>query len=288
MADDDLDLFEEFGDDVGLDPEDKKHIQSSNTDWFKGDKNRTYRVALVYFHPLDISVMRAAHKKDPTLSKEQLLELGKKALVKRAEERNKAVDQLGEHEKLHVGRIQFHMTKAYYHEVVKYVVSRLGKDGSDADKVWRSLGDEKTYFTTCIVIYPADKEGEVDRDRLGKGWIVKPWRFASKVYDRLHQVGGSLRSNDLSIATQDLKIKCTNYDFQNFDIDGAGKAIWLKNDKLRDSILAAAIKTYPEVKRPFREMSTADVRIKLGLDSGGGVGDDVSDDDEFDDVLADV
>jgi hypothetical protein len=281
-----IDLFDEFGDDVGLDPEDKKHIQSANTEWFKGDKGRTYRVALLYFHPLEISVMRAAHKKDPTLSKDQLLELGKKALAKRAEERSKAADQLGEHEKLHVGRIQFHKIKAYYHEIVKYVQSRLGLDGTDADKVWNSLGEEKTYFTTCIVIYPTDKDGEVNRDLLGKGWTVKPWRFASKVYERLHQVGGSLRSNDLSIATQDLKLKCTNGDFQNFDIDGAGKAIWLKNDKLRDAILAAALKLYPDVKKPFREMSTADVRIKLGLDSGNS-GDDVSDD-EFDDVLADV
>lgn len=286
MSEDNMDLFEGFGDDVSLDPEDKKHIQSNNTEWFKGEKGRTYRVGLIYFHPLDISVMRAAHKKDPSLTKEQLVELGKKALAKRAEERGKAMDQLGEHEKLHTGRIQFVKTKAYFHDVVKYVVSRLGLDGPDADRVWSSLGDEKTYFTTCLVVYPTDKDGNIVREELGKHWRVKPWRFASKVYERLHQVGGSLRSNDLSIATQDLTLKCTNSDFQNFDIDGAGKALWLKNDNLRDLILAAAVKVYPDVKKPFREMSTADVRIKLGLDSGN-TGTDVSDD-EFNDVLADV
>lgn len=286
MSDETLDLFEGFGDDVGLDPEDKQHIPSNNTEWFKGVKGRVYRAALLYFHPLDISVMRAAYQKDKSLSRAALLEKGKKALANRAEERGKAVDQLEEHEKLHTGKIQFHMTKAYYHEVVKYVVSRKGLDGPDADRVWNSLGEEKTYFTTCIVLYPTDKGGEVIREELSKHWQVKPWRIAPKVYERLHQVGASLRSNDLSISTQDLTLKCTNSDFQNFDIDGAGKALWSRNEKLRDVILAAAVKLYPTVKKPFRELSTADVRIKLGLDSGNS-GEDVSDD-EFDDVLADV
>lgn len=284
---DEMDLFEGFGDDVSLDPEDKQHIQSNRTDWFKAEKGRTYRVALLYFHPLDISIMRAAYKKDKTLTKEQLVELGKKALAKRAEERGKAVDQLGEHEKLHTGRIQFHKTKAYYHDTVKYVVSRRGLDGAEADKVWDMLGEEKNYFTTVIVIYPTDKEGNVDRNALTREWKVRPFKFASKVYERLHQVGASLRSNDLSIATQDLTLKCTNSDYQNFDIDGAGKAVWLKNEKLRDAILAEATKLYGKIKKPFPEMSTADIRLKLGMDSGNA-GEDVSGDDEFDDVLADV
>lgn len=278
MSDENMDLFDGFGDDVGLDPEDKKHIQSGQTEWFKGEKGRTYRVALLYFHPLDISAMRAAHKKDPAMGKEALLEVGKKALAKRAEERSKAVDQLTDADKLHIGRIQFHMTKAYYHEVAKFVASRLGMDGPEADKVWSSLGEEKTYFTTVLVIYPSDRDGTVDKEALVRGSAVKPWRFASKVYERLHQVGGSLRNNNLSIATQDLTLKCTNTDFQNFDIDGAGPALWLKNDKFRDAILTKAIKLYPDIKKPFRELSTADLRIKLGLDAGSGGGEDVSDD----------
>jgi len=286
MSDETMDLFDGFGDDVGLDPEDKKHIQSG-TDWFKGEKGRTYRVALLYFHPLDISIMRAAHKKDPSLTKEALVEMGKKALAKRAEERGKAVDQLTDADKLHIGRIQFHMTKAYYHEVAKFVASRLGMDGPEADKVWSSLGEEKTYFTTVLVIYPTDRDGNVDKDALGRGYAVKPWRFASKIYERLHQVGGSLRNNNLSIATQDLTLKCTNTDFQNFDIDGAGPALWLKNDKFRDAVLAKAVKFYSDIKKPFRELSTADLRIKLGLDAGSGGGEDISDD-EFSGVLDNV
>ncbi len=281
-----MDLFDDFGEDISLDPEDRKHARSSNTEWFRAEKNRTYRVALLYFYPLDISVMRAVLKKKPETTKSELIERGKKALVKRAEERSKAVDQLGEHEKLHMGRIQVVKTKAYFHEITKFVVSRRGLDGPEADKIWDMLGDEKTYFTTVLVIYPTDKNGNLIREDLGKHWRVAPWRFASKVFDRLIQVGASLKSNDLNLATQDLTLKCTNSEFQNFDIDGAGKAVWLKNENLRDQILEAAVKLYPQVRKPFRELSTADVRIKLGVDSGNA-GEDLSDD-EFGDVLSDV
>lgn len=281
------DLFEGYGEDVGLDPEDKKFGGSGKSDWFKGEKGRQYRVALLYFHPLNISAMRAAKKKNPEITRDQLVEVGRKILAKRAEELGKAVDQLGEHEKLHTGRIQFHMTKAYYHEVAKFVPSRLGLDGPEADKVWRSLGDEKTYFTTVVLVYPTVKNGEVDKDRLAKDWEVFPWRFSGKVYDRLHAIRESLASNQLNIATQDIKLKCTNTDYQNFDIDSAGKAIWTTSDKFRDVVLAEAVKLYDKMKKPFKAMSTADLRIKLGLDSGN-VGSDVADDDEFEDVLNDV
>ena len=274
----------DFEDDVSLEPEDKKHAATDRQDWFKGEKGNTYRAAIVYFHPIDIAVMKAAKKKNPEIEREPLLEIGKKTLAKRAEERGKAADQLADHEKLDLRRIQFRKFMAYYKDGVGYVVSRLGKDGKDADKIWVMMGDERKYFTTLLLIYPTTREGEIDKDRLSRGWVIKPWRFSSKVYGRLHQVASGLRSNNLSIATQDLSLKCTNTDFQNFEIDGAGRGMWLKSDKFRDKVLEAAVKLYKELN-PFRELSTADLKNKLGL--GGEVGEDVSDDD-FDDILENV
>lgn len=274
----------DFDEDVGLDPEDKKHAAPDRADRFKGEKGNTYRVALLYFHPINITIMRAAKKKNPEIGREALLEVGNKALAVRAEERGKAVDQLDEHEKLDLRRIQFRKFMAHYKDGVGYVVSRLGKDGKDADKVWKMMGDVRKYFTTILLVYPTTREGEIDKDRLSKGWAVVPWRFSGKVYGRLHQVAGGLRSNDLAIATQDLSLKCTNTDFQNFEIDGAGRGVWLKSDKFRDKVLEEAVKLYKELN-PFRELSTADLKLKLGL--GGEVGEDVSDDD-FDDILESV
>ncbi len=274
----------DFEDDVSLDPEDKKHAATDRRDWFKGDKGHTYRVAPIYFHPINITVMKAAKKKNPEIEREALLEIGQKALAARAEELGKAADQLDDHEKLDLRRIQFRKFMAYYKDGLGYVVSRLGKDGKDADKVWGMMGDVRKYFTTILLVYPTTREGEIDKSRLSKGWLVQPWRFSGKVYGRLHQVAAGLKSNELAIATQDLSLKCTNTDFQNFELDGAGRGLWLKSPKFRDKVLAEAVKLYKELN-PFRELSTADLKTKLGV--GGDAGEDVSDDD-FDDILDNV
>lgn len=284
MSEEDVFGDHDFDDDVSLDPDDKHHASSDRQDWFKGEKGCSYRVALVYFHPYHVAAMRAAKRKKKDITREELLAVGDRALAKRAEERSKAADQLAEHEKLDLRRVQFRKVLAHYKDGLGYVVSRKGKDGEKADKVWAMLGDQKKYFTTVGLFYPCTREGEVIKDRFTDDWIVKPWRFSGKVYGRLHQVGAGLRSNDLSIATQDLMIKCTNTDFQNFELDGAGRALWLRSDKFRDKVLAAAVKLYKDLN-PFREMSTGDVQMKLGL--GGDVGEDVSDD-EYDDILENI
>jgi hypothetical protein len=290
MAMNDIFGDHDLGEDVGLEEEDKKHARNDRDDWFRGDKNFTYRVALVYFHPIMATTVRRAMKalreagKDP-LTQEQQQEIAKKALAKRAEELGKAVDQLADHEVLDISHAQFRKLKAYYKgEGFGYIISRLGKDGPEADKVWRSLGDERSYFCTVLLIYPTNKDGDIIRDQLGTGWIVKPWRASQKSYDRLLQVAGGLRANELSIAAQDLTMKCVNEGYQNFDIDGAGKALWVKNDKFRAMVLQKALAFYKDLN-PFNVLSTADLRVKLGMD--GPAGEDVSDED-FDGILDNV
>lgn len=285
MADDmDLDNLGEYEDeDVGLRPEDKRHAKSNNEEWFKGEKGVAYRVSFIYFWPLAVAIAAAAKRqaKDkgaapPT--KEQLAEVAKKALAKRSEELNKPIDQLQEHEKLDLSEPHFKKISAHYKEGVGFVVSRLGKDGAEADEVWKMLGDAKSYFCSAILVYPTNRQGELDKASFATNWKVLPWRFSSKVYTQLLAQANSLRSNDLTIADQDLIITCTNSEFQNFDkIESAGKALYRKSPKLQESVLSTAIKLYPKLT-PFRELSTADLRIKLGL-STAARGEDVSTDD---------
>lgn len=287
-----LDNMEEYEEDnVGLRPEDKKHAKTNDQEWFKGEKGVSYRVAIVYFWPLIVGVANAAmrrakEKGEPPPTKEALIELAKKALNKRAEDLGKAVDQLGEHEKIDLSETRFKKIKAHYKEGVGFVVSRLGKDGAEADEVWKMLGDQKVYFCTVLLVYPTNRQGELDRDEMVKKFKVIPWRFSSKVYGQLHGQAGSLRANDLSIADQDLVITCTNSDYQNFDkMEGAGKSLYRKNPKFQDMVLTQAVKLYEKLT-PFRELSTADLRIKLGL-SSDNKGEDVSADD-MEDLLNNV
>lgn len=280
------------GSDVGLGAEDKKHARSNQLEWFKGEKGRSYRAALVYFHPLDAAIVRAmkavAKKAGKEVVKAEVVETINKALAKRAELVGKPVDGLADWDKLDINNVRFKKVEAHYKEGVGYVLSRLGKDGPEADQVWKTMGDVKTYFTTALLLYPSNREGEFIKEQLATDYKVVPWRISGKMYQILHQRADSLRQNNLSIASQDLILKCTNTDFQNFDVDAAGPAIWPKNQKFAQLVLGKAFGLYEKLV-PFREMSTADLKIKLGISGGSGsVSDETVSDDDFNGLLDSV
>jgi len=286
---DEFEDFEDFEDDVGLDEEDKKYAKTDRKAWFKGEKGAVYRVGLMYFHPLAIAVMRAAKKKKPDITREELEKVGQAALAKRAEALGKPADQLQDHEKLNLDTAKFHRVDAHFKEGFGFCVSRLGMDGADMDAIWAMMGDKKSYFCTTLLLYPVNREGEVNKEMLKAGnFDTKPWRFSGKVYGQLHKVAAGLRSNDLSIATQDLTLTCTNTDFQNFDIQPSGKALWRRIASLQAVALPKVVAQYEEMRKPFRELSSADLASKLNVSVGGGSqGTDV-DADEFDELLDQV
>lgn len=296
MSDELEDIYGSFEDDVGIDSdEDKKHGQSNRTEWFKGDKGRTYRVALVYFHTVDVAAVSAAvhaakKKGGEAPDKDAIERIAKEAIVAKAKSLDKSVDKLTDVEKLDINQVKFKKFRAHYKEGVGYVLSRLGLDGADADSVWKAMGDVKNYFSTVVLFYACDKDGnlaknqagEIDKAALLNNWSLLPWRFGPKTYDSIWTVNKGLRSNDLTIADQDLILKCENAEYQNFKITAGGKATWRKSPELQKRILEKAIGYYDKLV-PFREMSTADLRIKLGM-GGGQAGEEVSQD-EFNDIL---
>lgn len=285
----DFDAYED--NDVGLGEEDKKYAKGDRKQWFKGEKGAAYRVSFMYFHPITRAIIQAARKKNPEISREDLTKLAKSALGKRAEELGKPADQLQDHEILNLDVAKFHRVEAHFKEGIGFAVSRLGMDGAEADAIWNMMGEKKSYFCTVLLVYPCNREGEVNKDMLKAGnFDVKPWRLSAKVYGQLHQVAAGLRSNDLSIASQDLILKCTNTDYQNFDIQPSGKALWRRIAPLQASVLPKVVALYDEMRKPFRELSTADLAIKLGVSTagtGGNQGSDV-DADDFDELLDQV
>jgi len=289
MSDDPFADVEDFDDDVGLGEEDKKHARSNQLEWFKGEKGRTYRIALLYFNPIEATIIKLARRKAKEegveLTKDQAVSMVTTAIAKRAEKLGKAPDQLTTVDRLDIDHVRFKKVLAHYKENVGYALSRLGKDGADADKIWQMMGDQKKYFTTVALIYPSKSDGKIVKERLATDWVVIPWRCHGGIYKEIHEETASLRENKIRIADQDLKCKCTNSDYQNFDINAAGPAIWRRDAKFQALVLGAAVELYDKLV-PFREMSTADLRIKLGLSSGDAQGDDVTDID-FGDLMGD-
>jgi len=288
---DDLDAYEE---DIGVEPEDKKHATGNRQDWFKSEKGRSHLVAFVYFHPIAIAaalaLKRKLAKEGQTATREQMVEVGNRALAKVAEKLGKDVDALTEAEKLDINVAKFKKWEAHYKEGIGYVYTRMGKDGEDADAVWKQLGDIRNYFGTLLLIYPTvEEDGEltIDKDRLAKHWRLKPWRLSSKSYEAVHKLNASLKKNSTDIAHQDVKLDCTNSGFQNFDVNANGPATWRRNDKFRAMVLERAVKLYEKLD-PFRSLSTADLKIKLGIDDGAGGSDMDDDTGDYNDVIDNV
>lgn len=266
--------YEEYESDLGLDEEDRKHAKSdSDIEWYKGVKNKTDRIAIVYFHPIDVVEVTKARKKAPGTPKEELVKIAQKALADRAAKLNKPVDALTAIDKLDLNQVHFKRFNSHFQEGLGFVLSRLGKDGPEGDEVWKRLPEAKTHFSTLLLVYPTKRDGTLDKERFNDGWTIKPWRFSPKRYDSIWKVNNTLSLNGLSIANQDLLLECKDDKFQQIEPQGGGPAIWLRNEKFKEMVLAKAVPLYDKLV-PFREMSTDQLRAKLGL--GGSAVQDVS------------
>jgi hypothetical protein len=280
MSDEDYD----FEGDVSLDV-DEKNVGGAKQDWLKfAQKGQIVRAAIVYFYTVDANAvsaaMKAAKKGGTVLSKEQIQETAKKAIAARATELNKTVDQLTPTDRLDIKVAHFKNMRAHYQEGFGYALSRLGKDGAEADLIWKRLPEAKVYFTTLLLIYPADSEGNLNKEQFvaeAKNNSIKllPWRFSSGMYDKIWKQNASMRSNNLSLAGQDIKLECKESQFQNIDISVDGAAVWQKNENIKQQVLTKALAMYDKLV-PFREMSTDQLKAKLGL--GGSAVSDTSTD----------
>lgn len=278
--------YEQIDDDVSLEAEDKARVGSNNQEWLKMTKGQILLCAFLYFHTVDINAVKAFRKaskeanKVPT--KEEIQAAAQKALQERAASLQppKSIDQLTPDERIDLGTVQFKSFKAHYQQGLGFVLSRLGMDGIDADAVWKKLPEVKQYFTTLLIIYPMTSEGKHDVELLRAGkYKLIPWRFGPGTYDQIWNLNDGLRGNQLSIANQDIKLECTDTNYQNMKVSFVGKAAWQgssASSAFRKSVLMKAIPMYDKLV-PFRALSTDQLRAKLGL--GGSPVQDVSGED---------
>lgn len=281
--------YGDFEDDAGLETEDKKNFGNRQQN-FKMQKDQIVRASFLYFHTVDVNAVQEAVKKaregGKSLTKEEIQAVGKGRLVELAKELGKELDQLTMADKLDFRTVHFKKMNAHYQDGLGYVISRLGKDGEEADEVWKKLEEPKLYFSSLLLIYPTDGEGNIDKEGIKSGnWKVIPWRFGKKTYENVWKLNDSFRENGLSIANQDLKLECTEGKYQNITVNSAGPALWQRSENFKRMVLEKALPFYDKLI-PFREMSTDQLRAKLGL--GGSAVTDVTSDEDFTDMLAEV
>jgi hypothetical protein len=259
--------YDDLDDDIGLDAEDRAQVKSNKQDWYKAEKGRVDRVAFVYFNTVDVTAARIAKRKNAGISKDEMIAAGKAALEARAKKLEKTVETMTAVDRLNLNDVRFKKMLAHYQEGLGYVISRLGLDGAEADDAWRRLPEAKQHFTTLLLVYATTRDGEIIKEKLATGWKLLPWRFSPDRYSQICKRNVALVENGITIASQDIQIECKDTQFQNVTIDALGPAIYRKNPKFQELVLTKAVELYEKLS-PFRDMTTADLRIKLGL--GGG------------------
>ena len=126
--------------------------------------------------------------------------------------------------------------------------------------------------------------GEAEKKRIASDYRLIPWRFSKMQFESIWKTNAGLKENGLSIANQDLKLECKEDKYQKIEVTFAGAAIWQKNDGFKKEVLARAMEFYEKLI-PFREMTTDQLRTKLGI--GGPAVSDVTADD-FDSTMLTV
>jgi hypothetical protein len=262
-----LEDLPEVDSDIGLGDEDKGKVQSNQLEWYKGEKGRTDRVALVYFNTVDTTIRRRVLQQKPDLTVDQQRTVIVKARAQLAERLGKSVDQLDQVDLLDTTEARFKTVTASFKKEVGYVAwPKVIPPGEE--KIWAKAGERKDYVLTILLWYPTDREGDVDKDRL-KHFRVLPWRFAPEKYDIFRKINKGLLADGSSISQIDLNFSCSDTQYQKISITPAGSAIYTKNPQLKRLVLEKAIAMYQKLN-PFKEMTIDELREKLGMPPAGG------------------
>lgn len=289
MSDSEYDVDFSYDDDgsIGLGEEDKNKVNTNQQEWYKGEKGRTDRIALVYFNTLDVTNLRRAIRQKPDLTLEQKKAIVVKVRQQLAEKLSKSVDQLDSVDMLDLSEARFKPFRASFKQNLGYFAWPKNLTHEE-EKIWRKTGEPKDYVCTVILWYPTDREGEVEKDRLVKGSRILPWRFSPDKWDVIRKINRGLLESGSSISKIDLNVSCTDTGFQKITITQAGPAMYQRNDALKRLVLEKAVALYPKLN-PFREITTDELREKLGMPPvAGAAGSDYSSEGDITGVLANV
>ena len=275
--------------DIGLGDDDKNRVRNNRTDWYDlTEKGRTDRVALVYFHPEDLAQLTKIRRQKADITEAQQKAVVEKVRALKAEKLGKQPDELSVVDMLDLSDLRFKVVDASYKEGLGYAQWPKNIEAHERE-VWNKLPDRKTYVMTVLLIYPTDREGNLEKERLANGWKILPWRFNAEKYDAMKRINRKLqaREDGSSLATTDLLPTCKEPKFKNITIEDAGPAIWLKNDKFKKAVLEKAVVFYTKLT-PFKAYTTEELREKLGLGGGSSAPGSDSSTEDYSSVLANL
>lgn len=245
---------------IGTGEEEKKKLRSGSIEWYKGEKGRVDRVAIVYFNTvLETLVQRGKSQGHAGEALDAWIDAALTELAKKA---GKSRDAYVDDTPIDYERVRFYRCLAAYAEGKGFFEVPTSIP-SDERKVWSKLGEPREYLSTLLVRYHTDKHGNL-LNKEQPGWDIMPWRFAPKIWEQLAQIHAGLQESSSSLAHNDLKISCEDTKYQKLTITAAGPALWRKNEDLKVQVIADSERLRSKVK-PFRIVTTEALAQILGI-----------------------
>lgn len=162
------------------------------------------------------------------------------------------------------GKKMFLGAKAHAKKDMKTFICKSTKDKKEICCTHSYEANIPKYHIGCVVvIYNIGKD---ENGKVGlKGYELMPWIFWEKMYQKLVSA-----DKEFPLISHDVKLKCTNGDYQTIDVQSCKDSIWTSNPKLRTKVIEEGKALYESISRNLgADISVSEIKEILGLDVGG-------------------
>lgn len=133
----------------------------------------------------------------------------------------------------------------------------LCKNGTCCEK----LGPPKWRMGAVLIKYGTDKTGNVKKPF---SYELYPWLFSEQTYIKLKNV-----NSEYPLANHDIKISCTNEQYQHLDISPCRESIWTAKEELKKQVISEAKPIWDSIKKSIAmDLSAEEINDLLGINSG--------------------
>jgi len=125
------------------------------------------------------------------------------------------------------------------------------------------LGLPKWRVGAVVIRYGTDRMGTL---KSPFSYELLPWIFSETTYVKLKTV-----NSEFPLASHDVKISCTNEEYQHLDISPCQEAVWMAKEELKAKILGEAKPIWEYIKKSIAsDLSVEEIRELLSMSAATG------------------
>lgn len=141
------------------------------------------------------------------------------------------------------------------------------------------LGPSKYRIGAVVIKYATDRQGNIKQPF---SYELLPWQFSETTWNKLRNT-----NSEFPLASHDIKVSCTNDEYQHLDINACRESIWTTKEEVKNKILEEAKPVWEFVKKTLgSDLSIEEIKDLLGMSSP--TGSDPTSNLNLDDVLDQV